>query len=318
MKREEVREVLECLGDDRRLEYYFKDRYCLDFIKHEFTRLQTDTLKVAELKKGKLSRFLNKPLMGEILSKAANGIINSDDLYRAWPNKLIPYLTTFRVWGVDKRSWCQTTRKQCNLVLQINFDNGHVQTYKKLIAPKSSQGPFEFWSHPVCRTKSKTLGWIRLDISFETDEVLIEEIQNDWLREAESELAYVKKDLAKGKTFKDEEVLFGCDTSCEKLQTYVEHSLKPYKEVWPELAMSAALRLIREVLGVKRVFYHTFDTGKKLKGMGSSPPRSLYTQLPRKFGFEETTEAPQMLLRHKFARRCIKAIKDPRWFRLEV
>jgi hypothetical protein len=49
------------------------------------------------------------------------------------------------------------------------------------------------------------------------------------------------------------------------------------------------------------------------------PPRSLYTELPRRFCFDETNEIPQLLSGEKDWRRRAKAAKGPmRFFKMAV
>lgn len=315
MKTEEVEEILACLDGDRRVAYYFKDRYCLGLIEYEIKRCNTSFLSVSELKKGALARFSQKPIINNVLKYCHDQVISISDLYRVWPTNQLPYSVTLAKWGTGRRYGEQTSRKQSNLVLQINFDNGHVEEYKKLIKPELETGPFESWGHPICHGKHKTLGWVRLDISLDTDEALIEEVQNDWVRLATRALKDAEYRRSRKRVGGREWVVYDSLASYEDLKHYVEVLLKPYQELWPELAMSCAIRFIRQELGINRIFYHTFDTGIKLKGIYGEPPRSMYTQLPQKFGFELTDAAPEMLIRHRFARRCIKAISKPRWFK---
>ena len=318
MKREDVNEVLSCLGDDRRVLHYFKDRYCLDLIDFEMKRQGTEALRVSELKGGPLSRFSNKPIVAQALKDCGNGKFARYDLQKAYPVERIPFVLNLAGWGDGNRYRDQTTRNQCNLVLQVNFDGGHVKEYNRRIKPDDDYGPFEFWGHPVIEGKRKTLAWVRMDVDFDTGEVLIEEVQSDWLRNAERALARVKFRRVTRPSIKPNDVISGIHGRYEDLEYYVERSLKPYREVWAEASMLAAIKFIREDLGVSTIYYHSFETGKKIKRVCGSPPRSMYTQLPKTFGFDLTEQAPDFLSADKFARRCIKAVKNPRWFRLRV
>ncbi len=54
---------------------------------------------------------------------------------------------------------------------------------------------------------------------------------------------------------------------------------------------------LRTELGIRRIFYHTFDSGVKLNRIaGTRPPRSLYTRLPSRFCFRETCVPPSFLI----------------------
>ena len=58
--------------------------------------------------------------------------------------------------------------------------------------------------------------------------------------------------------------------------------------------LTATLDFVHRELGINKVFYHSFDTGVRLKGIesGWGPPRSIYTDLPRRFCFELGEERP--------------------------
>jgi hypothetical protein len=109
---------------------------------------------------------------------------------------------------------------------------------------------------------------------------LIEEIQSDWI---------------KGANNNAHDWLYG-DSN---MQEYRE-VLRPYTRVWDEAILTAALCFIRRELGIREVFYHSYDTGNRLKGIEryyeyGKPPRYLYTELPKKFCFVKTSEAPDFL-----------------------
>lgn len=315
MKLKEVEEVIACLGNERRVAYYFKDRYCLELIEYEIKRRGTDSLRVSELNKGNLAALRQKPVIAEVIKNCRGNHVGLYDLQKAWPKQLLCYVVTLATWGDGDRYCDQTSRKQRNLVLRINFDGAHIAAYEKLIKPESEKGPFEYWGHPVSRGRQKTIGWIRMDISFDTNEVLIEEIQTDWLRRSERASQNAKSVLSGRSSDFTGKLIHNSLANFDDLKYYVNTLLKPYRELWPELAMDCAIRFIRDELGITNIFYHTFETGIKIKGIWGKPPRSLYTKLPKKFGFELTDHAPEMLVQHTFARRCIKAINEPRWYK---
>lgn len=318
MKRELVEEVLACLGDERRVFRYFRDRYCFDLLEFEMDRQGCESIKVAQLRASSVGRFLEKPVVSKALKHCADGMVSKLDLQTLWEKDQLPFCISLNDWGEADRGWDQTSRNQCNLVLQLNFDRKHDRQYQKLVKPDDDYGPFEYWGHPVQKGDRKTMSWVRMDIDFDTEEVLIEEIQSDWLRTASSTLAHIKSRRVKKPSLKPRDVYGDIHGEFEDLEWYVEQLLAPYKNIWAEASMLAALRFIRDDLGFSTIYYHGFDTGKKLKGVCGSPPRSIYTKLPKKFGFEETGDVPEFLARDKFASRCIKAIDNPHWFRFEV
>lgn len=318
MKHQEVDEVLACLGNERRVFRYFKDRYCFDLMELEMKRRGVASLKIAELKQSRVGRYLNKPGISNALGQFGNGVVKREDLPLLWPWEQTAFTLSLDRWGEGCRGWDQTTRNQANLVIQMNFDGGHQACYQSLVKPNLNYGPFESWCHPVVQGQRKTLAWVRLDIDFDTDEVLIEEIQNDWLRKASRVLERIRRRKRIKPDVRPAELCDEIDGSYEDLERYVENALQPYRTLWAEAAMLAAIRFVSDELGISTLYYHSFVTGQKLKQVTGSPPRSLYTKLPKDFGFQLTHEAPAMLAQSKGTRRRLKAIPNPSWYRMEL
>ena len=236
-----------------------------------------------------------------------------DDIEALWPNSnsFLNYVITIDVWGKRRkgRSQQQTTRHGLNLVVQLNFANDHQLFYNRLATGKKR--PFEFDGHPIHKKGRKTLAWARLDLDLETGEVLIEEIQTDWIREVRLTHEYLKVD--------------GCSTSACKLECEKEvfnhyvKNLDLHCKLWDQAILSAALWFSRSQLGIRRIWYHTFDTGNKLKGICYSlPPRSIYTDLPRRFGFAQTKTFPEFLTRDRNTTKRLKKLNEPRFFTIEL
>ncbi|TVM28430.1 hypothetical protein, partial [Oceanidesulfovibrio marinus] len=78
---------------------------------------------------------------------------------------------------------------------------------------------------------------------------------------------------------------------------YAHAVLERYAPIWQEAMLAAALQVLKNDLGIGTIYYHTFEGGNILKNMTDdfAPQRSIYTQLPRRFCFPPTTEAPAML-----------------------
>ena len=319
MKREDVEDVITCLGNERKVYPYFKDRYCLDAIQNEMDRLHTDRLPIRDLKQGRLAYLANKPVVVELLKKCGNGILHRDALYLNWPQAVTYFRLSLDVWGYGDREWDQTTRGLSNLVLQINFDGSHVEQYKKLIKPIQGWTPFQSWGHPISGTL-KTMAWVRMDIDFNHNEVLIEEIQNDWIRKAGWLLDKIERINQRTNGKMPRSIARQIDGSYEDVKTYVHECLQPYKKLWSEVSLAAAISFIKDDLGVNNIYYHTFETGAKMKRMDSDrlPPKSLYTKLPRQFGFIETPVPPKLVTTNKYAYRCLRAIGATKWYRLTV
>ena len=98
---------------------------------------------------------------------------------------------------------------------------------------------------------------------------------------------------------------------------YIAVELKPYVDCWDEAILSAAISFIRDELGIGKIYYHTPDSGAKMKKIDVTfPPRSLYTDLPRRFGFRKTEEVPQFLRTEKSFKRVYKRIRPVTLHRL--
>jgi len=314
MRPEQIQEIIECLPKGRTKFYYFRDRYCLDLLSWFLGEGKT----VAEVKRSRYARLLRKPSLRKLCARLPDGKLTRDRLLSAWPPRPYAFLLTLGRWGETAsnwRTWWQMSRPGANLVLQMNFSEMHNQRYRKLIQPREGH-PFECSVHPVHTDGRLSLGWARLDVDLDAGEALIEEIQNDWIRDALA--AAVWQNGAAGA----ERWIYGQAVGADRasLRRYQLEVIAPYAKIWDEALLLAALWFLREELGVRRVYYHTFRSGNLLKGIEwRKPPRSLYTTLPRRFCFEETAEPPRLLA----AARCRplrKRIRQGRfrWFLTEL
>ena len=158
-------------------------------------------------------------------------------------------------------------------MLQLNFSMAHKRELARLV-PNWEE--YNQWScHPIALDQELTLAWARIDLDLETGEALIEEIQSDWVRDA-GVYAYRNRDNAE-----------------EDWEKYIDQVLRPDTRKWPEAMLTAAVWFLAVEMGIRTIFYHTHESGTKLKRIsGNPPPRSLYTSLPKKFCFELTHNGP--------------------------
>lgn len=317
MKIEDVKEMIACLEDGRSLFYYFKDRYCFDLLCYEMERHQWQTVSAQQLKSHRYAKFLGRTALKKLVANSGHGCITYEDLVFNRPCDQTAFNLSLSCWGNGHRYRDQTTRNKSNLVLQLNFNNQHINRYQQLIKPHRNAHPFTYWGHPVRKDKRCTLAWVRMDVSLETNEVLIEEVQNDWLRRAAWQLTREQRICCEAARERSH-ALYGMGGDFEDLRRYVEQELAFYREIWSEAALMAAIDFIRHTLGLTRIFYHSFTTGNILKRVCGEPPKSLYTQLPKKFGFERTREPPEFLQSNKTVRRLLKKCSQPEWFYLQV
>ena len=139
------------------------------------------------------------------------------------------------------------------------------------------------------------MAWCRLDFDWDTGEALIEEVQTDWLRNSRSMLQGVET--------------WDFDTDAEyfrfqlmrdfRFKQYYDERVAPLEAIWAEAMLCAALEFLRDELGICSIYMHSGATGAQLKGIscGLKPPVSLYQELPRRFGFQQTHEIPAFLSR---------------------
>ncbi len=276
--------VRRCLPKGRTPFYYFKDRYALQLLRQATQRPKTKR----DLEKSAFAKLLNKAIVKKALSGYGSGPIDSSLFEIAWPQDVECYLLTFGYWKMRSKRWAQTTRHGGNLVLQLNFSSKHDEAYRRLVNPVK-QHPFECRMHPISTGKLRTLAWSRLDINIDGDEALIEEIQNDWIRMARAMVARID-------SADRDELLPTTRERCDNLRRYVDEVLAPHVRIWDEAMLAATIWFLAEVVGVRKIWYHTPESGARLKQIdGAQPPRSLYTTLPKKFCFRETDEKPLLL-----------------------
>ena len=307
MNKKQVDEMQYCLSDERTTYTYFKDKYCMFLLQH-FIK---DKISINELKKSEYSQFCHKPKVKQWLSTCGSKNIEPEMIMALWQNQLHHFTITFGQWGGNSPSWQQTCRKGYNLVLQLNFNSSHDRRYKNIVA--SNRHPFSYSGHPVSSHKN-TLAWSRLDFSDDLSEVLIEEIQNDWLRKAEGTLRFLSN--PKNEDYFDRR---GIKADLPQFKKYYDDILQPFKSLWDEAILCATLEFLAKDIGVKHVYYYEHNTGLQLKSLKcSAPPKSLYTKLPKKFGFKQVSNAPNFISEDKFSSKKLKRIKSPQWHYLKL
>jgi len=317
MRQDEIDEIRSCILTDKTKFHYFKDRYALMLL----AWVAKDGVAVGNVKRSRFGRLMQKRIPREVASRAPNGLLTRTSLESFWPQQTEVYLLTLGQWGETGawcRNWQQTSRPGLNLVLHVNFSNKHNAPYRKLMRGNDCH-PFRCHFHPNAPEGHFTLAWARFDVDLKGGEAIIEEIQNDWLRNAQSELNWLQT-LSAGRA---EEILkrqYGEPSfTVEQLKSYIDQVLGPHQRIWDEATLAASLWVLRDVIGIRRVYYHTFEGGNRLKRLTRDrPPRSLYSTLPKRFCFDQTSRQPKMLVdcRHRRVRRELR-LSPPRWFIFE-
>lgn len=294
-------DVFSLLGRWEKTFPYHKDRYALMLLEYA----AQDGISVAELKRGPFARLLSKPLVCDFLGRHGSAHVHADDV-RAFE---VPATTRFRVsftrWPdempEEKEAWQweQISRPGFNLVLQLNFPLKHNHRARRLL--RHRLGDAYMSGHPARFDREISMAWARIDLDLDHGQALIEELQTDWIRE----------------------VLFWAECSDYEhvrhaWKRYFQEQLEQHARTWAEAMLSAAITYLARHLGIRDIWYHTFDGGRLMKRMGF-PPRSLYTSLPKRFCFQETRHAPHFLRRERNAE-VQKALgtKSLRWHVLRL
>ena len=294
MDRDAIELIRAVLPTGRSLYHDFQDRYAGLLLAHA---VSPDGTAIAEVKRSHLAPLLRKPVVQGYLATLGRSTVYPDDFAALWGNAVDAYrlaLTTWpRLTRKPDRARDQITGRGWSLVLQVNVSNEHVRTLDE-----HADG-WESWNrpsaHPRAFGRELTLGWARLDIDLDRGEALVEEIQSDWVRNA----PYIAERSAS-----------------PGWARYVEQHLRPKAKRWAEVTLTAALWFLLEEIGVDVIFYHTHASGLRLKRIRyGAPPRSLYSDLPRRFCFRLTHNGPGFV-RDSRDRGLRRLFSDPQtqWF----
>ena len=286
-------DVISCLPDGRTLFHYYPDRYATYLLERAFPK----GAPIADIKASRFAKLLQRPTVKAIAAAKGDGMLAPPDFAELWGGDPETYRLTLAVWGRDDLAGgaSQTSRRGVNLVLQLNFSERHNASYRALVDPKGEARPFQVHHHPVVRRGLHTLSWARIDVEFDRNEALIEEVQCDWVRIAALGKRAAERMAADAETQRAMSFYFrGVTVNSDKMLQYFHNVLNVHMKMWEEATLTAAIWFVREELGLSRIFFHDYECGRILKSAGE-PPRSLYTQLPSRFCFERTDEPPQLL-----------------------
>jgi len=307
MDTELLNEVIACLPKGKTHYRYFKGAYASRLL----SMLLPEQASLQAIKQTNFKRLLEHPTLKPIISQCGNGWLQREDLAMIWQEPSQPFLLSVSRWGAQgSRSYCQTSRKGENLVLQLNLPTEHRERFLKCVTSDRTwtiNGRYSL--HPVQDAFNNsqfrdTLAWARIDIDFEHSEALIEEIQSDGVRNVRRWEQYYLSRM----NDKDKRAL--------KFTKWFDG----YARVWSEAMLCASIEFIRNELGIKRIFTHTARSGCKVKNMGSQwqPPTSLYSALPKKFAFQKTWAAPEFLLETRCYQRLIRRQPDIDFYQLSL
>lgn len=200
-------------------------------------------------------------------------------------------------------------------MLQLNFSSEHDRHYKKLACGNSF---FNYAGHPVSHSRN-TLAWARIDLDWASNCALIEEIQSDWVRRVAWLAERIDRKIAAGHPSSDPTRFHGLQCPMAVARAYCTYVLERYAAIWAEAMLWASIQFIRDELGLRQVFYHSENGGRLLKDIRcSAPPRSLYTDLPRRFCLAPTREVPGFLAEDKDVCKVLRRNPDIGFFCLPL
>jgi len=307
MKTQLLDEIIACLANEQKHWHYFSGAYA--------SRLLAILLpKQAELHKVKQTRFkrlLDHKTVKPIIAQCGNGILERHHLETVWPHLPLPFVLSIGRWGGKQdRAWHQTSRFGENLVLQLNLPLDSQRKFKQWIDPTGHSTLNGHWTpHPVQMRENntrfrETLAWSRIDLDFKHNEALIEEIQSDSVR-------YVRNWSARYRA-----------CFCKRCQLRLQYVFwfESYAKIWSEAMLFASIEFIKNELGINRIFMHTARSGWQVKKMDKDwhAPRSLYSDLPKRFAFKRTWAAPEFLLETKCYQKLIRKQPDIDFYQLSM
>ena len=315
MDRNELKELFAYLSKERTLYPYCRDYYAVQLLRIALNRHRS----IQSLKRSNFAKLLSRSSITPLLQNCGNGRLDSDLLVSYWQEPGTTYLVTVGVWGSKSDRYAQTSRPGSNLVLRLNFNYQHDRLLQKLIRP-NRDGVFNYWEHPVLQRGDRsyyreTLAWARLDLDLDRGEVLIEEIQSDWARDVDR----LQRWLNRCDT--DEHVMrcYAFETTAASARRYLKF-VEPLLKEWSQAMLAATVDFINRELGLKQIWYHSWEVGNYLKRIKGDylPPRSLYTALPKQFCFEQTDQLPGLLRDRRTIKRLRRGKIAPLFYKLEL
>lgn len=219
--------------------------------------------------------------------RRSKGIINAE-LINSYRNSLKPesFPVRFTTWD----SLLQRSRKvdrpkenpQMVMVIIANEQllNKMTPVQKKFFELVNIQSNQD--DHPIVEDG---IGWARLEPNQEEKYILVDEIQSDHSGKAykflnnDSDYFFTQiRNLLKSE-FK---------ISDEDLMSEIKNYAKLFEE-FPSIAIQAISNYAKSN-DYKKIYWHTYESGKKLKG--NFPPVELYSKVPKEHSFVKSTEKP--------------------------
>lgn len=303
-------EVIACLPEGRTFFHYHRDRYVLLLLEQLARSGAIHTL--ADLRRTPFAHWLQKDFVKRWLALQGRADLPVADLLQHWPADLPhqTYLLSLGRWGQDRRNtWRQTSRPGWNLVLHLNLPLAHRRTLGRAGADHIDQ--LQWREHPRDGHRL-TLAWARIDLDFASGEALVEEVQSDWIRRVARLRAFAQRQQARG----EPRLRWGGVELKTGVVLDYAAEVAAQEKLWQEAMLAATLWFLWHELGISRVFYHRYETSLLLKHFDAewAPPRSLYTDLPERFGFRLVGDGPGFIEADRQVRALRRRASDWRWY----
>lgn len=263
----------------RRLSFpFFRGRHALLLLADQLDAGWT----LPQLKRSPFNRLLSHPVIRAYVASRQGRPLDAGALRRHGLEDACDYELGFGRWpdeGLGDPEGDQVSRAGVNLVVRLDLGARERAALRRIFGPDQ---PVQETDHPHAGGYGITLAWARVDLDPLRGEALIEEVQSDWVREArkESNAGWLPWRVR------------------ERWGRYVASPLRRPASHWSEATLAAAIHVLRHELGVHRIYYHSWRSSLRLKHLDEDwgPPRSLYTDLPRRFCFQPTSERPALLV----------------------
>lgn len=300
-------EILACLSHNRTLFHYYRDRYSIGLLRHA----ARTPITVTELKRTPFAALVQKPRVKSVLAQLGGTHLHETQIaLHDYDPAQTPFVLTLATWGSENAQagrYKQTSRRGYNLVLQLNFCKRHDHHLQQLGAHANA---FNYVGHPTAAQRN-TLAWSRIDLDWASGTALIEEIQSDWIRRVSWLVGYAERKLARSADASQPTGYRGLTCPLHTTLDYGRFVLDQYQPIWAEAMLWATLDFLRNELGLRCIYYHTMESGRVLKRIGGNlPPLSLYSDLPRKFCFDKSADAPAFIQAEAHAGKLLR--KNPR------
>jgi hypothetical protein len=307
MDKNDLSELLACLSKDKTHFHYFHDYYAVQLLTIAAERYQT----LSSLKQSRFGKLLNNATVTQLISGCQNDRLDLEQFKYFWREPSTTYLLTTGIWRNRRVDVIQTSRPRYSLALHLNFNHQHNKIMQKsevfdyIDYMRFQWLPFDF---------KKTLACARLDIDLDKGEALIEEIRSDWAK------VTIRLHKTLMKYIAIEQRHHGhIDIKATRMLRYHKF-VDPILKEWSQTVLSATIDFIYHELGLKQIWYHTWEVGNCLKVVDAHHhcPKSLYTRLPRQFCFERVEHLPDILNNRHTIKCLYRAKMEPVFYQLKL